>query len=157
MSPSTMLLPNKSCLRWYTTTMHLVQRTSGLCSKTEMLSHESCKLSISPHNCHNWQHWLGVWLSCKIYWIYVFLCMPMSSEVDSFLQYRFRPRILIDVTKIDMTTTVLGFKISMPIMIAPTAMQKMAHPEGRQSSYLEYMLVFFEWNSWYCLASINCL
>ncbi|PPE00211.1 hypothetical protein GOBAR_DD02787 [Gossypium barbadense] len=31
--------------------------------------------------------------------------------------------------KIDMTTTVLGFKISMPIMIAPTAMQKMAHPE----------------------------
>ncbi|PPD83829.1 hypothetical protein GOBAR_DD19215 [Gossypium barbadense] len=42
---------------------------------------------------------------------------------------KFRPRILIDVNKIDMTTTVLGFKISMPIMIAPTAMQKMAHPE----------------------------
>lgn len=31
-----------------------------------------------------------------------------------------------------MTTTVLGFKLSMPIMIAPTAMQKMAHPEGIQ-------------------------
>jgi isopentenyl diphosphate isomerase/L-lactate dehydrogenase-like FMN-dependent dehydrogenase len=29
-----------------------------------------------------------------------------------------------------MTTTVLGFKISMPIMIAPSAMQKMAHPDG---------------------------
>ncbi|PPS01996.1 hypothetical protein GOBAR_AA18663 [Gossypium barbadense] len=43
---------------------------------------------------------------------------------------KFRPRILIDVSKIDMTTTVLGFKISMPIMIAPTTMQKMAHPEG---------------------------
>ncbi|KAK8259688.1 hypothetical protein V6Z12_D13G071800 [Gossypium hirsutum] len=42
---------------------------------------------------------------------------------------KFRPRILIDVSKIDMTTTVLGFKISMPIMIAPTTMQKMAHPE----------------------------
>ena len=47
-----------------------------------------------------------------------------------FMENRFRPRILIDVSKIDMTTTVLGFKISMPIMIAPTAMQKMAHPEG---------------------------
>lgn len=45
-------------------------------------------------------------------------------------RYRFRPRILIDVSNIDMTTTVLGFKISMPIMIAPTAFQKMAHPEG---------------------------
>jgi (S)-2-hydroxy-acid oxidase len=29
-----------------------------------------------------------------------------------------------------LTTNVLGFNISMPIMIAPTAMQKAAHPEG---------------------------
>jgi (S)-2-hydroxy-acid oxidase len=43
---------------------------------------------------------------------------------------RFRPRILIDVTSVDLSTTVLGFKISMPIMVAPTAMQRMAHPEG---------------------------
>ncbi|XP_020091927.1 peroxisomal (S)-2-hydroxy-acid oxidase GLO1-like isoform X2 [Ananas comosus] len=46
----------------------------------------------------------------------------------------FRPRILIDVSNIDMTTTVLGFKISMPIMIAPTAMQKMAHPDGEYAT-----------------------
>ncbi|KAL6570564.1 Lactoylglutathione lyase [Orobanche gracilis] len=48
---------------------------------------------------------------------------------------RILPRILIDVSKIDIATTVLGFKISMPIMIAPTAMQKMAHPEGTLSSW----------------------
>ncbi|XP_070038062.1 glycolate oxidase isoform X2 [Nicotiana tomentosiformis] len=47
---------------------------------------------------------------------------------------KFRPRILIDVSKIDLSTTVLGFKISMPIMIAPTAMQKMAHPEGEYAT-----------------------
>ncbi|KVI10570.1 Aldolase-type TIM barrel [Cynara cardunculus var. scolymus] len=47
-----------------------------------------------------------------------------------------QPRILIDVSKIDMTTTILGFKVSMPILIAPTAMQKMAHPEGKQSNTL---------------------
>uniref|UniRef100_A0A0A9DCC0 (S)-2-hydroxy-acid oxidase, peroxisomal, putative / glycolate oxidase, putative / short chain alpha-hydroxy acid oxidase, putative n=1 Tax=Arundo donax TaxID=35708 RepID=A0A0A9DCC0_ARUDO len=29
-----------------------------------------------------------------------------------------------------MATNVLGFNISTPIMIAPSAMQKMAHPEG---------------------------
>ena len=56
-------------------------------------------------------------------------------EIFIHIMHRFRPRILIDVSKIDMTTTVLGFKISMPIMIAPTAMQKMAHPEG--------MILFF--------------
>jgi hypothetical protein len=52
----------------------------------------------------------------------------LKNMVDK--HYRFRPPILIDVSKIDMSTTVLGFKISMPIMIAPTAFQKMAHPEG---------------------------
>lgn len=56
------------------------------------------------------------------------------------MECRFRPRILIDVSKIDMATTVLGFKISMPIMIAPTAMQKMAHPDGNQ--YLLSLLLF---------------
>ncbi|GKA84495.1 peroxisomal (S)-2-hydroxy-acid oxidase GLO4-like protein [Tanacetum coccineum] len=41
-----------------------------------------------------------------------------------------RPRILVDVSKIDMSTTILGYKTSAPIMIAPTAMHKLAHPEG---------------------------
>lgn len=36
-----------------------------------------------------------------------------------------------------MSTTVLGFNISMPIMVAPTAMQKMAHPDGM--SFLEFI------------------
>lgn len=54
----------------------------------------------------------------------------LKENRNAFERIRFRPRILIDVTHVDMTTTVLGFKISMPIMIAPTAMQRMAHPEG---------------------------
>ncbi|PWA66007.1 aldolase-type TIM barrel family protein [Artemisia annua] len=41
-----------------------------------------------------------------------------------------RPRILVDVSKIDMSTTILGYKTSAPIMIAPTGMHKLAHPEG---------------------------
>ncbi|KAH1210838.1 (S)-2-hydroxy-acid oxidase GLO1 [Glycine max] len=54
----------------------------------------------------------------------------LQENRNAFSRILFRPRILIDVSKIDLTTTVLGFKISMPIMIAPTAFQKMAHPEG---------------------------
>ncbi|KAJ2345640.1 Hydroxyacid oxidase 1 [Coemansia erecta] len=41
-----------------------------------------------------------------------------------------RPRVLRDVSKIDMQTTVQGRSVSSPICIAPTAMQRMAHPEG---------------------------
>ncbi|KAJ2503375.1 Hydroxyacid oxidase 1 [Coemansia sp. RSA 1972] len=41
-----------------------------------------------------------------------------------------RPRVLRDVSTIDMLTAVQGQPISSPICIAPTAMQRMAHPEG---------------------------
>ncbi|CAL9763639.1 unnamed protein product [Musa acuminata subsp. burmannicoides] len=58
----------------------------------------------------------------------------LKENRNAFSRILFRPRILIDVSNIDMTTTVLGFNISMPIMIAPTAMQKMAHPEGEYAT-----------------------
>lgn len=58
----------------------------------------------------------------------------LAENRNAFSRILFRPRILIDVSKIDMTTTVLGYKLSMPIMIAPTAFQKMAHPEGEYAT-----------------------
>ncbi|BFG24487.1 hypothetical protein CerSpe_107610 [Prunus speciosa] len=54
----------------------------------------------------------------------------LKENQNAFSRILFRPRILTDVSNIDLGTTVLGFNISMPIMIAPTAMQKMAHPQG---------------------------
>lgn len=54
----------------------------------------------------------------------------LKENKDAFSRILFRPRILVDVSHVDTRTTVMGFKISMPIMVAPTAMQKMAHPEG---------------------------
>ncbi|XP_078428826.1 glycolate oxidase 1 [Wolffia australiana] len=58
----------------------------------------------------------------------------LGENRNAFSRILFRPRILIDVTKIDMSATILGYKISMPIMLAPTAMQKMAHPEGEYAT-----------------------
>jgi len=48
----------------------------------------------------------------------------------AFSRIRLRPRILVDVSNIDLATSVLGFQIDMPIMVAPTALHKLAHPEG---------------------------
>jgi len=42
----------------------------------------------------------------------------------------FRPRVLVDVSKVDMRTTLFGTEISMPVILAPTAMQKLVHDEG---------------------------
>ena len=44
------------------------------------------------------------------------------------------PRMLIDVSHKNMKVTVLGQEISMPIGISPTALQKMAHPDGECGS-----------------------
>jgi 4-hydroxymandelate oxidase len=50
----------------------------------------------------------------------------------AFERIKLRPRVLVDVSPdaLDMRTTVLGTPISMPIMIAPTALHCIAHPEG---------------------------
>ncbi|XP_009336739.2 peroxisomal (S)-2-hydroxyacid oxidase GLO4-like [Pyrus x bretschneideri] len=54
----------------------------------------------------------------------------LKENVEAFRRITLRPRILIDVSRIDMSTTILGYKISAPIMLAPTSMHQLAHPEG---------------------------
>src|SRR5262245_42622764 len=44
------------------------------------------------------------------------------------------PRVLIDVSARDMSTTVLGEPVSMPILIAPMSVQRLAHPDGEIAS-----------------------
>ncbi|KAH7846176.1 hypothetical protein Vadar_010801 [Vaccinium darrowii] len=54
----------------------------------------------------------------------------LKENTEAFQRITFRPRILVDVSRIDMSTTILGHPISAPIMIAPTSFHKLAHPEG---------------------------
>jgi 4-hydroxymandelate oxidase len=41
-----------------------------------------------------------------------------------------RPRVLVDVSQRSLCTTLLGRAVAMPLIIAPTAMACLAHPEG---------------------------
>ena len=41
-----------------------------------------------------------------------------------------KPRTMVDVTNIDVSCTVLGFKMAHPIILAPAASHQYAHPEG---------------------------
>lgn len=41
-----------------------------------------------------------------------------------------RPRIFIDVSKCDLSTTLLGHKVGLPIYVSPAAMARLAHPSG---------------------------
>jgi isopentenyl diphosphate isomerase/L-lactate dehydrogenase-like FMN-dependent dehydrogenase len=40
------------------------------------------------------------------------------------------PRVLVDVSEVSTATTVLGTPVAMPVLVAPVAIQKMAHPDG---------------------------
>jgi len=45
-----------------------------------------------------------------------------------------KPRVLVDVSHLDPATTVLGTPLSFPVMLAPTAFQKLAHPDGERAT-----------------------
>lgn len=46
--------------------------------------------------------------------------------------HRFRPRVLRDVSTTSVATTLLGQPVATPIAVAPTSMQRAAHPEGER-------------------------
>ncbi|OQS04634.1 peroxisomal (S)-2-hydroxy-acid oxidase [Thraustotheca clavata] len=52
----------------------------------------------------------------------------------AFQRLKLMPRILRDVTHIDTSTTLLGHPVKTPVCIAPSAMQKMAHPDGESAA-----------------------
>ncbi|ODH52900.1 hypothetical protein GX48_00767 [Paracoccidioides brasiliensis] len=41
-----------------------------------------------------------------------------------------RPRVFIDCTNCDLSTSVLGYKLGLPIYVSPAAMARLAHPAG---------------------------
>ncbi|KAG9248841.1 FMN-dependent dehydrogenase-domain-containing protein [Calycina marina] len=45
-------------------------------------------------------------------------------------QILLRPRVFVDCTKCDLTTTLLGHKVGLPIFVSPAAMARLAHPDG---------------------------
>ncbi len=54
----------------------------------------------------------------------------MRQNTDAFDRYELVPRFLVDVSEIDLSTTVFGQKIAMPFFCAPTAMSRLFHHAG---------------------------
>jgi isopentenyl diphosphate isomerase/L-lactate dehydrogenase-like FMN-dependent dehydrogenase len=56
--------------------------------------------------------------------------VSLAENEAAFARRRFRPRVLVDVSVIDTTTTLLGTMVAQPFGVAPTAQHALAHPEG---------------------------
>ncbi|KAK6347757.1 hypothetical protein TWF718_005587 [Orbilia javanica] len=56
--------------------------------------------------------------------------ITLRDNHSAFHRIWFRPKILVDVEKVDMSTTMLGTKTSIPFYVTATALGKLGHPEG---------------------------
>ena len=54
----------------------------------------------------------------------------LHANVAAFARYRLRPRVLVDVSEVSTAATVLGTEISMPLIVAPVAFQRLVDPDG---------------------------
>jgi 4-hydroxymandelate oxidase len=54
----------------------------------------------------------------------------LRANVEAWREWWLRPHGLRDVTDVDLSTTVLGVEVSSPVMVAPTALHRLAHPDG---------------------------
>ncbi len=56
--------------------------------------------------------------------------LTLAENVAAYRRWQLRPRVLVDVSAATTATTVLGKEVSMPLLVAPVAFQRMAHPDG---------------------------
>ncbi|KAL2676585.1 hypothetical protein Neosp_010349 [[Neocosmospora] mangrovei] len=56
--------------------------------------------------------------------------VTVDENTAAYSKYRLRPRVLVDVSKVDTATMVLGQRIPFPLCVAPAGIQAMAHTDG---------------------------
>jgi 4-hydroxymandelate oxidase len=56
--------------------------------------------------------------------------LTLRENVEAYRRLQLRPRVLVDVAGCTTETTVLGQTLSMPLLVAPVAFQRVAHPDG---------------------------
>ena len=58
----------------------------------------------------------------------------LRENRSALARWKLQPRVLVDVTTVDASTTVLGTPVAAPVLVAPVALQKLAHPEGEAAT-----------------------
>ena len=54
----------------------------------------------------------------------------LVRNVAAFARYELHYRVLVDVARRSLATTILGEHVALPIVVAPTAFHRLAHPDG---------------------------
>ena len=59
--------------------------------------------------------------------------VTLRANLRAFRRRALLPRVLVDVSKVAAEVELLGARLPHPILVAPTAYQKLAHPEGERA------------------------
>jgi 4-hydroxymandelate oxidase len=75
----------------------------------------------------------------------------VRANRESFGRYRFRFKVLAGAAQPDLHNELFGQRFTMPVHLAPTAVQRIAHPEGEAAAYR----AAFEAGVAYCLGTLS--
>ncbi|KAI5921436.1 FMN-dependent dehydrogenase [Camillea tinctor] len=56
--------------------------------------------------------------------------VTLRDNEAAYDRYKIKPRILVNVDNVDLSTEIFGVKTSLPVGFSPAAMHKLAHPDG---------------------------
>lgn len=59
--------------------------------------------------------------------------LTLEANARAFDELWLRPRVLVDVSEPDTSVTLFGDQLSTPILLAPAALHRLAHPEGERA------------------------
>jgi isopentenyl diphosphate isomerase/L-lactate dehydrogenase-like FMN-dependent dehydrogenase len=58
----------------------------------------------------------------------------LAGNIEAWARWQLHPRVLAGITGVDLSTTLLGTAVSSPVVVAPTAVQRLAHGEGETAT-----------------------
>ena len=60
--------------------------------------------------------------------------ITLRRNLDAWKRFSLRPRVFVDISSVDISSSMLGTPVTMPVGFAPTALHKFAHPDGELAS-----------------------
>jgi 4-hydroxymandelate oxidase len=60
--------------------------------------------------------------------------VTVRTNREAFQNLRLRYRVLVDVSRVDLETRLLATPLALPVILAPTALHRLAHPEGERAT-----------------------
>ena len=77
----------------------------------------------------------------------------LRGNREAFARYRFRFKVLASADRPDLRGELFGKPVAMPVHLAPTAIQRMAHPDGEAAAYRGATAAGIA----YCLSTLSSL